>query len=196
MQSRTYYNPSTGKIVKVLATTDEEDTFIFDMNAPAGYPYVEGSFDSDIYFISGGVPVVIPPKDSPWLTWNTTTSQWEDQRTVEEYDLYKATVRNSVSISRYDFLKNIKNHPLTTFTNEELQILARGEFPPFIQSVLDGMPPEESENAALKWAAMNIVFREDDLIKGLGTALYWDEFILDELFGIVLYPAPEIEETE
>lgn len=143
----------------------------------------------DSHYYDGSQFVEIPISPGSTYVFNYDTKSWVDTRTQEQYDAYKAEVRSKSCTTRYDFLHAVSLME-NDFTDEDLQMLARGEFPAVIQSVLDNMPAEESKNAQLKWSAMNTVCRTDALIVSLAAAMGFSEFDLDDTFGIVLDPPP------
>lgn len=157
-----------GKYQRTIEAPDW-DNIVINFNA-ATETAVEGEFD-DSYYFNGSDVVTAPPM------------------TQAEYDAYKARVRSESYMTRYEFIKAIDAMD-NDFSDEDLQMLARGEFPAIVESVLATMPAEESKDAKFKWAAMNTVCRTDALIVSLAAAMGFSEFDLDDTFGIVLDPPP------
>lgn len=148
----------------------------------------DGTLPNEIYIKDNSVRFY-PPSPSPYHVFDFDTESWVDPRTQSEYDAYKLHVRSESCMTRYDFIKAIDAMD-NDFTDEDLQMLARGEFPAIVESVLATMPAEESKDAKFKWAAMNTVCRTDALIINLAAAMGFSEFDLDDTFGIVLDPPP------
>lgn len=158
---------------------------------PVGEAFVEvpDGTDPESIYIRDGVAKTLPPQPSPYYVFDIATETWIDPRTTAEYDAYKEQVRSATSMSKYDFLKAVDQMD-NAFTDEDIQMMARGEFPASVEAALAGMPPEESKDAKMRWAAMNTVGRMDPLIVSLAAAMGFSEFDLDDTFGIVLDPPP------
>lgn len=158
---------------------------------PIGETFVEvpDGTQPELIYIKDGQAKFYPQQPFPFYVFDIETESWVDPRTQSEYDAYKARVRSESFMARYDFIKAIDAMD-NDFTDEDLQMLARGEFPAIVESVLVTMPAEESKDAKFKWAAMNTVCRTDALIVNLAAAMGFSEFDLDDTFGIVLDPPP------
>lgn len=160
----------------------------FGDDGTAFWTVPSGTLPSDIY-VKGNSVRFYPPQPAPYYVFDIDTEAWIDARTQEDYDAYKEQVRSATSMSKYDFLKAVDQMD-NDFTDEDIQMLARGEFPASVEAALAAMPPVESKDAKMRWAAMNTVGRTDALIISLGAAMGFSEFDLDDTFGIVLDPPP------
>lgn len=184
-----YVDELSGRINNILILESGSLQTLPDTNI--GEIVVETSADSapDTHYYNGTSIVSIPESPGPGYVFDFDTETWVDPRTQAEYDAYKARVRSETYMTRYEFVKAIDAMD-NDFSDEDLQMLARGEFPAIVESVLATMAAEESKDAKFKWAAMNTVCRTDALIINLAAAMGFSEFDLDDTFGIVLDPPP------
>lgn len=77
----TIYNKNTGEITK--STYCDEDYIVFQYDSVTE-DYIEGTYKHGEYYVEDGQAVSIPTNPGPNYTFNYTTKQWEDLRTLQE----------------------------------------------------------------------------------------------------------------
>lgn len=75
------YKKLTGEITRTASFPDSDLHLQFD---PKTEYFVEGIHADDKFYVDHGVPVPMPPQQSPHHVFNYTTKQWEDPRTLAD----------------------------------------------------------------------------------------------------------------
>lgn len=92
----TIYKKSNGEIVKTCSCLQDDLKLQYDSSIEN---YINGSFEYTKYYISNGVPVLIPASPSQYCVFNYDTKQWVDPRTNETQWLVVKGQRNSLLAS-------------------------------------------------------------------------------------------------
>ncbi|MDQ7775249.1 MAG: hypothetical protein Q4615_04700 [Paracoccus aminovorans] len=159
LESRTYFDPATGEIIRAMRS--DADTLA--LNAPPGAEYVEGIWSGQEYVIVGGVPVLRPPP-AP-----------DPGAAIE-------AARAAAVMPRPDFL--LAAIAAGIIQPSDAGPAARGEIPPSLASVFEGLPPEVQLEAVVRWGAATMIERMNPILLALADAMDVGEAQLDGLFGI------------
>lgn len=83
----TVYKKATGEITSKYFCSSS----IIHLQVQEGEDWLDGDFDSDIYYINNKIPINKPPRPSEYHEFDYTTKQWVDPRTAEtEWPLVRA----------------------------------------------------------------------------------------------------------
>jgi hypothetical protein len=95
----TIFNRATGQIQRIVVCDEASISYQYDANT---YNHLVGVFADDKYYIENGVAILIPVKPSENHTFNYTTKQWEDPRTLQDIkDAQWALIKQSRTLAEY-----------------------------------------------------------------------------------------------
>ncbi|WP_278364800.1 DUF4376 domain-containing protein [Acinetobacter schindleri] len=96
---------ATGRLIKTISAPDD----VVEMNTPEGCLAVEDPPESNMYYQDGWV--AMPTQPSPHHTFDYTTKQWIDPRTLDEIKAQKwaeiRSGRDSLEFGGFEFEGNI-----------------------------------------------------------------------------------------
>lgn len=183
MESRTYYNPSNGKIIRSMRA----DVETLELNAPPNCNYIDGIWDGQEYRIVDNQPVSLPIRSSDCFTFDYDVGIWIDPRSESDWSAELYARREVASMPRAEFV--IRCVDFGVFDKAEGMQAASGTITPTMQTIIDNLPTEEQFEASVIWAASSTIFRTNTLIINMAAAIFIDEWTLDEVFGVE-WPEP------
>jgi hypothetical protein len=90
----TIFDKKTGEILRIVSCAPDDLALQFD-DATQGS--LDGGIDDATHYIENGEPVAFPFRPSPEHTFNWTTKQWIDSRTLTDV---KATQWSAIKVAR------------------------------------------------------------------------------------------------
>ncbi|AZV00350.1 hypothetical protein [Paracoccus sulfuroxidans] len=188
----TVYEAATGKIRRVLllplvGMLDEDGEIVGHIinpvdlanNVAGDERYVLGEFGSDRFYWDGSAMAAFPDPPSEWAEFDFAARQW-----VDHYDpaLALAAARASANMTRSDFLLAAISAGI--ILPSDAGPAARGEIPPSLVPVFDGLPLEVRIEAVVRWGAATVIERTNPVLAALAEAMAITDADLDALFGI------------
>ena len=172
----TIYRLDTGEIV---GTSRASDLDLIEMNLGDGNGYAEGHYLADQYYFPDGVVTEFPPRPGDWAVFDYGSRIWIDPRDpVAELEAARA----SANMTRSDFLLAAIRAGI--ILPSDAGPAARGEIPPSLEPVFDGLPPEVQIEAVVRWSASTMIERMNPVLAALAGAMTITDAQLDALFGI------------
>jgi len=77
----TVYNKESGKIERTLSCAEIDISLQYDAEL---YAHLAGVYTDDCFYVENGIVIEIPTKPGAYYSFNYTTKQWEDPRTLAD----------------------------------------------------------------------------------------------------------------
>ncbi len=149
------------------------------------------------YHVAGGVQInreidattmtseMVMPEDAGWAEAVAAAGHFGGGDTappIETPEQMLAAQRASASMTRSDFLLAAIRAGI--ILPSDAGPAARGEIPPSLVPVFDGLPPEVQIEAVVRWSASTMIERTNPVLAALAGAMAITDAQLDALFGI------------
>ncbi|MFC3569205.1 hypothetical protein [Paracoccus simplex] len=172
----TVFDAATGAVVSNLSVTDISDAML---NATGHQVLVQGEYRAREWRLVNGVITPMPESPGEWAVFDYASGEWTDPRNpLQEM----AAARAAAVMPRPDFL--LAAIAAGIIQPSDAGPAARGEIPPSLTSVFEGLPPEVQLEAVVRWGAATMIERMNPILLALAGAMGVSEAQLDGLFGI------------
>ena len=174
-----------GSRIVQIGSAPDYDTMMMqdgiDGTRAIGFDPAEG-IGTETHYWTGDDFAELPPKPGEWAEWDG--SAWIDPRTPADLAAELSRRRSSAVMDKGELVQVLDE--LRILSPDEVDEVTRGDIPPRIEALMEGLPADARRAAITKWRLDTVIRRTHPVIVSAAYALGISDEALDEIFGVTL----------